>query len=139
MAPHTPQEWLDTAKERAADADEVCKFRPTSVGSVYLAGYAIECSLKALLQKKGIPFPSSGTQGHNLQALWKALGFQFSDIKDKEGTQTFFLTDWSTDLRYETSLTTNRGFQVKQLVNGARILNSWIEDKIKRSKPRKKK
>jgi len=32
-----------------------------------MAGYAIECSLKAYLQREGKPFPTSGSEGHNLK------------------------------------------------------------------------
>jgi hypothetical protein len=46
MAPNTSQEWIDVAKERAADVEAL---KQRQVGAVYMAGYAIECSLKAYL------------------------------------------------------------------------------------------
>ncbi|MEB3830617.1 hypothetical protein [Phormidium sp. CCY1219] len=69
MEPTTADDCSAVANERAADAEAIAKCRPTSVGSVYIAGYAIECSLKALLQKRGIPTPTSGALGHNLHKL----------------------------------------------------------------------
>ena len=45
-----------------------------------MAGYAIECSLKALLQKQGIPFPQSGREGHNLKGLWQSCRLSLSKI-----------------------------------------------------------
>jgi hypothetical protein len=41
MAPNTAQEWIDVAKERAADV-EALKQRLNPVGAVYMAGYAID-------------------------------------------------------------------------------------------------
>ncbi|WP_013320549.1 HEPN domain-containing protein [Gloeothece verrucosa] len=55
MSPNTYQEWLNVALERIADAEAIHKHNPNAIGAVYMAGYAIECSLKALLQKKAIP------------------------------------------------------------------------------------
>ena len=101
--------------------------------------YAIECSLKALLQKRSIRFPKKGYEGHNLQALWKACGFQLSDIKDFQGNQTFYLKDWSTDLRYEVMLPKNLGLEVKELIEGAKQLTGWIQTQVKRSKLRRRK
>ncbi len=138
MSPNTPQDWLAVAKERGTDAEAIYKYSSATVGTVYMAGYAIECSLKALLQKRSIPFPARGHQGHNLQALWKASGFQLSDLKDHKGSQTFYLEHWSTDLRYEVSLTGNLGLEVKELLAGAKQLTGWIQNQVKRSKPRRR-
>jgi hypothetical protein len=138
MSPNTAQDWLAVAKERASDAEAIHKQYPNSVGAIYLAGYAIECTLKALLQKRGISYPTSGREGHNLQGLWKAARFQFSDLQDTQGTQTFFLEKWSTDLRYETALPVNIGLEVQELMTGAKHLSGRIRTEIRRSKPRKK-
>ncbi|WP_199247824.1 hypothetical protein [[Phormidium] sp. ETS-05] len=134
MEPTTAEDWSAVAKERGADAEAIAKDRPTSVGSVYMAGYAIECSLKALLQKHGIPTPTFGAQGHNLHELWRASGLKFSDLKDVAGAQTFFLQYWKTSWRYETSLPLNLGYSANELVAGAKQLNRFIETKISRSR-----
>ena len=47
--PQTYQDWRETAMERAADADAMLPERKESIGSVYMAGYAVECMLKAYL------------------------------------------------------------------------------------------
>ena len=49
MIPTTSNEWIAVANERAADAEAIKTTRNDSVGPVYLAGYAIECGLKALV------------------------------------------------------------------------------------------
>ncbi len=135
MSPNTAQEWIAIAQERAADAEAMKTSRCTSVGSVYMAGYAIECSLKALLQSKGTPFPKHGNEGHNLRGLWEASNFRVSDLNDSKGTKAFFLQDWNTALRYELSCASS--LEVTELVDGAKELTSWIQTRIRRSKPRK--
>jgi len=105
-----------------------------------MAGYAIECSLKALLQRKGIELPTHGKEGHHLAGLWKKSGFQYSDLKDSQGIQTFFLEPekWNTGLRYETSLSNNLGLKTKDLIQGAKLLTGCIQAQVRRSKRRKK-
>lgn len=63
MQPTTVEDWIEIANNRAADAEAIRKVEETSVGSVYMAGYAIECSLKALLRSQNTPFPKSGREG----------------------------------------------------------------------------
>lgn len=46
MEPQSVRDWLEVARARSADADAVFAKHPDSVGSVYLSGYAVECSLK---------------------------------------------------------------------------------------------
>ncbi|NER00283.1 MAG: HEPN domain-containing protein, partial [Cyanothece sp. SIO2G6] len=99
--PSTAEEWLSVSRDRGADANGIVQNRPTSVGSVYMAGYAIECSLKALLQARNQPFPKHGEQGHNLRNLWQSSGFRLSDLSDSKGAKAFFINQWNTSLRYE--------------------------------------
>ena len=137
MEPTTAEGWIAVANERAADAEAIEKDRPASVGSVYMAGYAVECSLKALLQKRGIPTPTSGSKGHNLHELWGASGLRLSKLKDPAGNQTFFLEDWDTALRYEINLPL-KGHSAKELVAGAKQLNRFLQAETRRSKPRRR-
>jgi HEPN domain-containing protein len=136
MSPNTADEWIEVANERATDAEAIKKENPTSVGSVYMAGYAIECSLKALLQSRVIPFPTHGKKGHNLKELWEASGFRLSDLQDRKGTQAFFIENWSTDLRYYRCLENSPGLEVTELVAGAKKLSGWIQKQIRRSRRR---
>jgi HEPN domain-containing protein len=90
MSPDTYHEWLTVADERRDDALKLQQERSQSIASVYLAGYAIECTLKALLHKQGRSFPRGGRDGHNLRQLWEDCGFRVSDLHDPKGTQTFY-------------------------------------------------
>ncbi len=134
MPPHTSEDWINLANERAADADVITKNRNTSVTSVYLAGYAVECSLKALLQDRGTGFPRHGQEGHNLKGLWESCNFRLSDLHDSKGEKTFYLTTWDTSLRYE--LTCDSSLSYQELVEGAKQLTGWIKMKIRRNKSR---
>ncbi len=100
------------------------------MGAIYLAGYAIECSLKAYLQREGKAFPTSGSDGHNLKGLWNASGFRFSDLPDTAGEKTFYMESWNTALRYESAYQ----FPVppESLVEAAKELTGWIQNKIRR-------
>jgi hypothetical protein len=141
MAPTSPQGWISLANERAADAEAINKERPNSVGCVYMAGYAIECSLKALLQSKGKEFPKHGREGHHLVGLWKKSGFKLSDLEDNKGNQTFFLEQdkWNTALRYESSFPSSCGLEIADLIAGAKLLTGKIQTQVRRSKLRKNK
>ena len=51
MEPSSPEEWVEVAKERSRDA-RILSDGSRSLGAVYMAGYSVECYLKAYLQKK---------------------------------------------------------------------------------------
>ncbi|NET56187.1 MAG: hypothetical protein F6K47_08420 [Symploca sp. SIO2E6] len=137
MSPHTYQQWLAVAKQRASDAEAISKHQPQSVGSVYLAGYAIECSLKALLHRQGRPFPQHGNEGHNLKGLWEASGFRLCDLQDTKGIQTFFLQEWNTAWRYETTIPSNPGLAIADLMQGAKLLTGKIQTAVRRRPKRR--
>ncbi|MFO1429970.1 MAG: HEPN domain-containing protein [Candidatus Competibacteraceae bacterium] len=130
MSPTTSQEWIKIASERAADARALLEQRPRSIGTIYLAGYAVECTLKAYLQKYGIPVPTSGRGGHDLRNLWYQAGFRLADLGDSAGAKSFFVTLWSTDLRYASRIESNCTHEA--LVQGAAQLVGWIQTQLRR-------
>jgi HEPN domain-containing protein len=132
MHPQTTEDWLFVAKERGADAEAIIKTRPDSVGSVYLAGYAVECSLKAYLRAAGIPFPTAGRGGHDLTALWRASGFSKRDIADINGSKVFYLEGWSTGLRYYTTHVYG-GLRNEELLIGAKRVVGWLQQQARRT------
>lgn len=136
MAPFDANGWLEVARERAADADALVETRQTSIACVYIVGYALECSLKALLQAQGAAFPTSGSAGHNLHALWKRSGLTLRDLRDDAGTASFFITDWSTSLRYETALA--EGQVSRSLVDAAKRLTGFLHQRVRRSRRRRR-
>ena len=130
MNPTTAQGWAAVATERQSDARALSEQRAESVGAAYLAGYAIECALKAYLQRAGIRFPKAGREGHNLRGLWRSSRFRLRDLADHAGTKSFYINCWSTDLRYETSIPSIAA--AEHLVAGAGQLTGWILSQAKR-------
>jgi hypothetical protein len=138
MSKKSADEWLSIGRERAADAESVLTTRPASVGAVYLAGYGVECSIKAYLEATKRKVVVSGAAGHNLTNLWKASGLRKSDLGGTDGSRSFFLEDWSTSLRY--SITEDfHGQTHEQLVQGAKQITGWLHQQVqRRSKLRRK-
>lgn len=131
--PQSFQDWIDTAKERAGDADAMLPARNNSVGPAYMAGYAVECMLKAYLKKTNRPFPTRGKGGHNLRGFWRAAGFRSSDLNDRTGAKTFFLEDWDTALRYQSNID-ELTHSTEELVTAAKQLTGWINKNIQRNR-----
>jgi HEPN domain-containing protein len=103
-----------------------------NLDAMYLAGYAVECSLKALIlertpaadQEKKFREISSGRQMHdleNLAALLKAVACPVPiDL-----VKRFRRSGWSTDLRYEhgrTDTGETRGF-----LRTAQMTYDWVK------------
>ena len=136
--PFSAEDWTAVANQRAADAAAMLPQRADSVGPVYMAGYAVECALKAYLQRRGIPRPRSGPAGHDLRGLWRASGFRLADLNDEHGLKSFYIEAWSTDLRYAIRLDPATSVEPADLVEGARLLSSWIQNQVRRQRRRRR-
>jgi len=130
--PSTCEAWLGVARERGLDAKSMLPSRAMSVGPVYMAGYAVESALKAYLQAKGIPRPTSGSAGHDLRALWKASGLQLRDLRDSDGGACFFIDEWTTALRYEAQPRSGQR-DSQRLIDAAGRLVGFVTGFIRRS------
>ncbi|MCW6034712.1 hypothetical protein K4A83_00265 [Spirulina subsalsa FACHB-351] len=53
------------------------------------------------------------------------------DLYDPTGAKTFYLEKWDTSLRYE--ITCDSPLSHQELVEGAKHLTGWIQNKIRRS------
>jgi hypothetical protein len=127
----TTEDWQERAVERGLDASAIVEKRPNSICAIYVAGYAVECSLKAYLASRKIKFSTSGKSGHDIKGLWDSTGFRLSDIYDINGVKTYYISQWSTALRYE--ITVPNGYSASELVLGAQKLASWILTRTKRN------
>ena len=134
--PNTPEGWQQIAYERAEDAKALIRCGSSTVGPVYIAGYSVECALKALLQKLGRRHARSGKQGHDLRALLSKAGVRLADISDNDGTKGFFLYSWNTALRYQSSY--EGGIGADLLVDGAIALMKLFLRRAKRGPRRKR-
>lgn len=135
MEPNNAETWLAVATERALDAEAMLSSRPNSVGSVYMAGYVVECALKAYLKGRNKSFTIRGAEGHNLKGLWNAAGFRLSDLNDTSGERTYYIELWGTHLRYESEINSN--IPACSLLKGAKFLVGWIQNQIRRQRRNK--
>ncbi len=136
MSPDTWEDWRSVANERMMDARSLLLARANSVAPVYLAGYAIECSLKALLQRRGTGFPTHGSEGHNLRGLWASVGFTLGDIPGASGSGTYYIESWSTDLRYQT--TEDFPSTREELLAGAAHIVGFVQTRLAREHGRRR-
>jgi hypothetical protein len=125
--PRTPEDWLWAARERMADAEAMLPTRSQSIGPVYMAGYAIECALKAYIHKR----QGAAAWGHELKSLWQQSGFHLSDLGDQHGTRTYFFQYWGPNLRYQTELN-SVSLTTEELLEGARWIMQWLHRQMGR-------
>ena len=133
--PADVHEWLRVAGLRLKAARELMAAGTKSVGSVYLAGYAVESSLKALLMNEGKPRPTHGGEGPNLRALWSSCELALRDLNDTSGSKSYFMSDWTTDLRYQ--MFRNTDILDSEIVEGAGRVLSRISSLVRRRSQRR--
>jgi hypothetical protein len=118
----------EVARARATEA-RALQDRGLLCGAVYMSGYVVECRLKALLRKQGKSFPTSGSAGHNLHALWEAAGLRIDDLR---GHKREFIDVWNTRMRYWADLPP--GMDGISLLAGARELASMVAVRIRHTR-----
>jgi HEPN domain-containing protein len=102
------------ARQRLEDAVFLLDSERTTA-AVYLAGYCVECLLKALiLAQAGKAYKDEaldsfhGSGAHNydrLMAMYERYGGHRPTKKDKELTEAFIIVaSWDTDLRYDPAI-----------------------------------
>ncbi len=104
--------FIRVARQRFDDAKFLLGYRNTA--SIYLAGYAVECTLKALLMSvtplsKTSDVLSSfrGERGHNLEWLKKQYIKKGGAVFPPEISRKFArVNSWKTDLRYDPGTST---------------------------------
>ena len=131
--------FLSAAEARYETASELQLRRCPRVDVIYLAGYAIECSLKALIIRR-TPFAKlddleesvlfRSAAGHRLDSL---LHYLVSDCgenlpSDFDANVRYAARRWSTDLRYS-SKKVSHAASAKFLAN-AELITSWIARRI---------
>ena len=116
------------AIERRRDAAHL-RAGGRDLAAIYVLGYAVECGLKALLERENKKFRRSGREGHNLLGLWEQAGFRRRDVS---GYRRQFLDEWNTSLRYLDALPSN--VDTTGLYEGGRQLAGYVEVQSRRSK-----
>ncbi|HIJ85697.1 MAG: hypothetical protein HW380_3077 [Magnetococcales bacterium] len=133
--PANKEAWLEVAMARSRDANTLKDSPSCTTAAVYMAGYSVEASLKAYCVHQDIRKTWSGASGHDLKSIWKESKLKLSDVSDTGGTSTFYLQEWSTDLRYCSKY--NFPNSTADLIKGSNRLISFINQCIKRTRRRK--
>jgi HEPN domain-containing protein len=127
--------FFRAALQRYDDA-EVLLGASRTTGAIYLAGYAVECALKALIlsylgaKRRAIVLESfRGNRGHNLESLreqfQKASGTKLSRAIAEELSH---VSSWTTDMRYETG--TVRMSEAKEFLRASQAILIWMKEKV---------
>lgn len=129
------RDFRNLAELRAEEARVLLRSR-RQLGAYYLAGYAVECALKACIakQRKRFEFPPKRSivermYSHNLDSLLDAADLKAQLEKEIAANPDFAanwntVRDWTSESRYETS-----GLNGKELYNAVTGPNGvlpWI-------------
>jgi HEPN domain-containing protein len=106
-----------------------------TTAAVYLAGYAVECSLKALLlstmplRKQREALGSfRGAKAHDFGWLKHLLGQQGVVLPRTIATQLATLAWWDTDLRYDAKMVEQE--EAEEFLAGARLIVGWANGRL---------
>lgn len=123
------EDFAAVAKSRRGDAG-VLHQAGRQLAALYMAGYAVECSLKALLEVQKKPIPrSSRSGGHDLRTLWQASDLRARDLGE-HGAK--FVSYWTTSLRYQVDVPLNH----EELMKGAEVACTFLS-RLQKSAARK--
>lgn len=130
MDPTTAAQWMAVAKARLDDARAVVEKHPHSVGGAYLAGYTVECVLKAYLCATGGSIPK-GRDGHDLLNLRSQAGLRLADIAGGEKI-VWLIEHWTVDWRY--AQTPRPGMTAPaECVTEAGRLHAYVQRQLQRA------
>lgn len=130
MPPKTATDWLNIREQRAADAGAL-RAAERYHGAVYLAGYAVEASAKALCLLSGRQPPTSGRLGHSLSYILLQAGIRLNDL---HGEERAFVTEYSVHMRYELALPMS--LEPRQAYFAASSLSSKLDKRARRASRR---
>ena len=135
--PNAPEArpFYRSARQRFEDAEFLLAAERTT-GAIYLAGYGVECMLKALILSLGSPSARPtilatfrGAQAHDYDWLRR----QYSEL----GGQTFppatlkqfiLVNTWTTDLRYDSG--TARRRDAEDFLKASEAIINWADGRL---------
>jgi HEPN domain-containing protein len=118
--------FLQAHLERRADARALFKARRCG-GAVYMAGYVIECMLKAaILGRTGLLRLEAKHQHHDLWRLIEAAGLRstLERFHDVRRTLGLLLMGWDVSIRYEGRRWTRE--DALRVVEATEYLRDWL-------------
>jgi HEPN domain len=127
--------FYQSARQRLEDAEFLLEAERTT-GAIYLAGYSVECMLKALLlcvvpldKKAGLVASFRGAKAHDYDWL-KARYFENGGPAfPSQIAKDFSLVDtWTTDLRYKAGTTKRR--DAEAFLRAANEIMEWADRRL---------
>lgn len=131
-------ELQELANLRIAEAERLMQSPPMPEGAYYLAGYAVECALKACIARrtKAEDFPDKQLAQecftHSMEQLLKLAGLKDQrdadaaanpDLKANWGT----VKDWSVESRYERITVAKAELLLKAVTDAKNGVLPWIK------------
>lgn len=130
----SPKSYWRAATQRLEVAEFLLKNSRYHLDALYLAGYAVECSLKALILRR-TPKPkwaavceeiSSGAKAHNLDFLEGILNRRQRSIPDETSESLKVIRrEWTTNLRYVGALIPCK--EADTFIKHVELIYKWAE------------
>ena len=106
-----------------------------TTGAVYLAGYAVECMLKALILSNEVPEQNKttlatfkGQSGHSFEGLKEQLSRRKVFLPPEVSVELMELNWWTTSLRYDPS--TIRLTDAEAFFKSTKSILHWAEGRL---------
>jgi len=120
----------ELARQRVREARQLLRARAPS-GAYYLAGYAVECGLKACIARRTqrYEFPSRHTVNeshtHDLEKLLRLAGLERALAQDTRtraalGLNWETVKDWTEQTRYDVAMDMRRARDLYRAITGRR-------------------
>jgi HEPN domain-containing protein len=124
--------YCRAAFQRLDEAEQILTKIGLPAAAIYLAGYSVECILKALMIERTIPTSRSQLLdelkkdfGHNLHRLREGLASRGVRVPSMENRCLLNLSVWSPNLRYEPG--PGRIKDAERFLREARKLIGWAD------------
>lgn len=136
MGPKTSRDFPKAASQRLDTAEFLLRYKYT-LDATYIAGYVVECSLKALIlaitpepdRQKTLVQITAGAPMHNpevLLGILRRLGIHLpADLARKLRRSQ---STWSTNLRYETGRKDTS--ETQAFCRTAKLIYNWVEAQL---------
>jgi len=135
--PHVPEarHYYRAAKQRFDDAQLLLRHQRTT-GAVYLAGYTVECFLKALILasaasrlRKQLLVEFRGGRAHSIEWLGAVYRQHRGTVIPRDITRHLSrVASWSTDLRYATGSAKQR--DADEFMESVIAVTTWADGRM---------
>lgn len=135
--PHAPEarQFYQAARQRLDDAHFLMEGERTT-GAIYLAGYSVECMLKALIlslaartKRRAVLEAFRGSKAHDYNWLrtkyFKSGGQQFPADIAKSFT---FVNTWTVEIRYRSG--TSKRADAESFLKNVELIMSWADGRM---------